>query len=95
MILILVTHVYSKIKLWDYKSIFYKPLSKQGAKQIGFYKFSHHSSFSGIFHNYLLRYEAAKLMISNRISGLPVINAKHHPIGIITKTDILKSTFSQ
>jgi CBS domain-containing protein len=39
--------------------------------------------------------EAAKLMISNRISGLPVINAKHHLIGIITKTDILKSTFSQ
>jgi len=39
--------------------------------------------------------EAAKLMIRNRISGLPVINAKHHLIGIITKTDILKSTFSQ
>jgi len=39
--------------------------------------------------------ESAKLMIKNRISGLPVINAKHQLIGIITKTDILKSTFSQ
>jgi CBS domain-containing protein len=39
--------------------------------------------------------EAAKLMIKNRISGLLVINAKHHLIGIITKTDILKSTFLQ
>lgn len=39
--------------------------------------------------------EAAKLMIRNRISGLPVINAKHHLIGIITKTDVLKSAFRQ
>jgi len=39
--------------------------------------------------------EAAKLMIKNRISGLPVINAKHQLIGIITKTDVLKSAFSQ
>lgn len=35
--------------------------------------------------------EAAKIMIRNRISGLPVINGKGHLVGIITKTDILKS----
>ena len=34
--------------------------------------------------------EAAKIMIRNRISGLPVINGKGHLVGIITKTDILK-----
>jgi CBS domain-containing protein len=35
--------------------------------------------------------EAAKLMIRNNISGLPVINQKQDLLGIITKTDILKS----
>jgi CBS domain-containing protein len=39
--------------------------------------------------------EAAKIMIRNRISGLPVINGKGHLVGIITKTDILKSRSSQ
>jgi CBS domain-containing protein len=38
--------------------------------------------------------EVAKIMISNRISGLPVINGKGHLVGIITKTDILKSRSS-
>jgi CBS domain-containing protein len=38
--------------------------------------------------------EAAKIMIRNRISGLPVINGKGHLVGIITKTDILKSRSS-
>jgi CBS domain-containing protein len=38
--------------------------------------------------------EAARIMIRNRISGLPVINSKGHLVGIITKTDILKSRFS-
>ena len=35
--------------------------------------------------------EAARVMIRNRISGLPVINKKGYLIGIITKTDILKN----
>jgi CBS domain-containing protein len=35
--------------------------------------------------------EAAKIMIRNRISGLPVITGKGHLVGIITKSDILKS----
>jgi CBS domain-containing protein len=35
--------------------------------------------------------EAAKIMIRNRISGLPVINGKRNLVGVITKTDILKS----
>jgi CBS domain-containing protein len=39
--------------------------------------------------------EAAKIMIRNRISGLPVINGKGHLVGIITKTDILKSGSSK
>ncbi len=34
---------------------------------------------------------AAKIMIRNRISGLPVINGKGDLVGIITKTDILKN----
>jgi CBS domain-containing protein len=35
--------------------------------------------------------EAAKVMIRNRISGLPVVNEKGFLAGIITKTDILKA----
>lgn len=35
--------------------------------------------------------EAARVMIRNRISGLPVINKKGYIVGIITKTDILKN----
>jgi CBS domain-containing protein len=35
--------------------------------------------------------EAAKLMIRNRISGLPVIGNKGYLMGIVTKTDILKN----
>jgi len=35
--------------------------------------------------------EAARLMIRNRISGLPVINEKKYLVGMITKTDILES----
>jgi CBS domain-containing protein/predicted transcriptional regulator len=35
--------------------------------------------------------EAARVMIGNRISGLPVISKKGYLIGIITKTDILKN----
>jgi len=34
---------------------------------------------------------AAKIMIRNRISGLPVINGKGDLVGIITKTDLLKN----
>jgi acetoin utilization protein AcuB len=34
---------------------------------------------------------AAKIMIRNRTSGLPVINGKGDLVGIITKTDILKN----
>jgi len=35
--------------------------------------------------------EAARVMIRNRISGLPVISKKGYLIGLITKTDILKN----
>ena len=35
--------------------------------------------------------ETAKVMIRNRISGLPVISKKGYLIGIVTKTDILKN----
>jgi CBS domain-containing protein len=35
--------------------------------------------------------EAARVMLRNRISGLPVINKKGYLVGIITKTDILKN----
>lgn len=38
--------------------------------------------------------EAARVMIRNRISGLPVINKKGYLVGIITKTDILRKQFS-
>ncbi|MFB5600052.1 MAG: CBS domain-containing protein [Nitrososphaeraceae archaeon] len=35
--------------------------------------------------------EAAKIMIRNRISGLPIINYNDKLVGIITKTDIVKA----
>lgn len=35
--------------------------------------------------------EASKVMIRNRISGLPVVDNKTNLVGIITKTDIIKS----
>lgn len=35
--------------------------------------------------------ETAKVMIRNRISGLPVVSKKGYLIGIVTKTDILKN----
>jgi len=38
--------------------------------------------------------EAARVMIRNRISGLPVINKKGYLVGIFTKTDILKKQSS-
>ncbi|MGD9532444.1 MAG: CBS domain-containing protein [Candidatus Nitrosocosmicus sp.] len=37
--------------------------------------------------------EAAKLMIENRISGIPVINKFQNLAGIITKTDIIRAIF--
>jgi CBS domain-containing protein len=37
--------------------------------------------------------EAAKLMIENRISGIPVINKFQNLAGIITKTDIKRAIF--
>lgn len=37
--------------------------------------------------------EAARMMIRNRISGLPVVNNNGDLAGIITKTDILKNRF--
>lgn len=35
--------------------------------------------------------QAARIMIRNRISGLPVINKKGYLVGIITKTDMIKA----
>jgi acetoin utilization protein AcuB len=35
--------------------------------------------------------EAARLMLTNRISGLPVVNEKGKLTGILTKTDIVKA----
>lgn len=35
--------------------------------------------------------EAAKLMIGNQISGIPVVNKLQELVGIITKTDIIKA----
>lgn len=37
--------------------------------------------------------EAAKLIIENRISGIPVINKLQNLAGIITKTDIIRAIF--
>ena len=36
-------------------------------------------------------FEAAKIMIENRISGIPVVNNSQEIVGIITKTDIIKA----
>jgi CBS domain-containing protein len=38
--------------------------------------------------------DAAKSMISHRISGLPVLNANHALVGIVTKTDVAKAVAS-
>jgi CBS domain-containing protein len=38
--------------------------------------------------------DAATLMIRNKISGLPVVSGRGNLVGIITKTDILKSKFA-
>jgi CBS domain-containing protein len=38
--------------------------------------------------------DAATLMIRNKISGLPVVSGRGNLVGIITKTDILKSKFT-
>lgn len=35
--------------------------------------------------------DAAKLMISHRISGLPVLNVRNQLVGIVTKTDVTKA----
>jgi CBS domain-containing protein len=35
--------------------------------------------------------DAAKLMIGNQISGIPVVNKLQDLVGIITKTDIIKA----
>jgi acetoin utilization protein AcuB len=32
--------------------------------------------------------EAARVMLENKVSGLPVVNEKHQVIGIITESDI-------
>ncbi len=38
--------------------------------------------------------DAAKLMITHRISGLPVLNKRKQLVGVVTKTDIGKATAS-
>ncbi len=38
--------------------------------------------------------EAAKLMITHRISGLPVVKKKKQLVGIVTRTDITRATAS-
>lgn len=38
--------------------------------------------------------EAAKIMLNNRINGLPVINSVDNLVGIITRTDIIKELAS-
>ncbi len=35
--------------------------------------------------------DAAKLMISHHISGLPVLNESNQLVGIVTKTDVTKA----
>jgi CBS domain-containing protein len=39
--------------------------------------------------------EAARIMIRNRISGLPVVNNKGLLSGIITKTDVVKTMYKE
>ena len=39
--------------------------------------------------------DAARIMIRNRISGLPVINNKRLLSGIITKTDIVRIAYKE
>ena len=34
--------------------------------------------------------EAAKLMLEHKISGLPVIDAAHHVVGIVSEHDLLR-----
>jgi CBS domain-containing protein len=34
--------------------------------------------------------DAAKLMINNRISGLPIVDAGRHLVGIVTEGDLLR-----
>ena len=38
-------------------------------------------------------YEAMGLLIKNRISGLPVVDAKMHLVGVITEKDIMRLLF--
>ena len=39
--------------------------------------------------------DAARIMIRNRISGLPVVNNKGLLSGIITKTDIVRTSYKE
>jgi CBS domain-containing protein len=39
--------------------------------------------------------DAARIMIRNRISGLPVVNNKGLLSGIITKTDVVKTMYKE
>jgi CBS domain-containing protein len=34
--------------------------------------------------------EAAKLMLEHKVSGLPVIDAAHHVVGIVSEHDLLR-----
>ena len=35
--------------------------------------------------------EAAALMVNHRIGGLPVVDARHNVVGVITETDVLRA----
>lgn len=39
--------------------------------------------------------EAARLMLKNAISGLPVVDTHHHLVGIITESDIFRMVVQQ
>lgn len=39
--------------------------------------------------------EAARLMLKNQISGLPVVDNNHHLVGIITESDIFRMVVQQ
>lgn len=39
--------------------------------------------------------EAARLMLNNQISGLPVVDAQNHLVGIITESDIFRMVVQQ